>query len=277
MIWDCDPEFLNLFEVISLRYYGFLFVTGFALGFAWVWWQHKREGLSTDYLESLLIHIIIGTVVGSRLGHCLFYEPDYFLSNPLEMFLPISIGAEGVQFVGFRGLSSHGGAVGVLLAGIYFSWKTKRAFFPIADKLSVAILLTGSFIRLGNFMNSEILGKPSVGPLAVVFKRVDNIPRHPAQLYESVTYLLLFFLLWFVYHLITKKSNANKITYDGGFVFGLFFVVLFSSRFFLEFFKVNQVAFESSMTLNMGQWLSIPFVIIGLVVMWWRRPRVKHL
>ncbi len=260
MIWNCDPEFFNLFGVLSVRYYGLLFVTGFALGFAWVYQQHRKEGLSTDHLESLLIHIIVGTLVGARLGHCLFYEPAYFLAHPLEMILPIAIGAEGVEFVGFQGLASHGGAIGVLVALLFFGWKTKRELLPIFDKLAVAIPLTGAFIRLGNFMNSEILGKAYDGAFSVIFARVNMIPRHPAQLYEAVAYLLIFFVLWWVYNLVAGK-------WPSGFVFGLFLALLFASRFFLEFFKIDQVGFEAEMALNMGQWLSLPFVLVGMVFM----------
>jgi phosphatidylglycerol:prolipoprotein diacylglycerol transferase len=241
MIWNCDPEFFNLFGVFSVRYYGLLFVTGFALGFLWVWHQHRKEGLSTDHLESLLIHIIVGTLVGARLGHCLFYEPEYFLAHPLEMILPISIGTDGIEFIGFQGLASHGGAIGVLAGLLVFTWKTKRALLPILDKLAVAIPLTGAFIRLGNFMNSEILGKAYDGPFSVVFARVNLIARHPAQLYEAVVYLLLFFILWWVYSRVARKQNQAKGR--TGFVFGLFLALLFSSRFLLEIFKIDQVGF----------------------------------
>ena len=166
------------------------------------------------------------------------------------------------EFTGFQGLASHGGIFAVFIAIWYHTRKSKDKFFNVLDKVSVAGALAGCFIRLGNFMNSEILGKATDGTWGVIFQRVDDVPRHPAQLYEAGAYFLIFLLLRYLYRTDMKKKE--------GMIFGLFFTLLFIARFIIEFFKINQVDFEDSMTLNMGQWLSVPFIIAGIGVMIWR-------
>lgn len=260
MVWDVNPELCQLIGGASIRYYSLLFAAGLLLGYFWVKRQYEREGLPIDDIDRLAMYIFVGTMVGARLGHCLFYEPDYFLSRPLEIILPFRWSDGAIEFVGFAGLASHGGAIAVLLAIVFFSWRTKSKLLPILDKVAVAIPLTGAFIRMGNFMNSEILGRPTDSVFGVVFSRVDMLPRHPAQLYEAIAYLLLFIFLTQVYHR-TKASNRD------GFIFGLFLSLLFSIRILIEFFKIDQVAFEADMLGNMGQWLSVPFVLVGLVLM----------
>ena len=259
MIWDLDPELVRLFGVFPIRYYSLLFVAGLLLGYRWVRYSYVAEGRSLEQLALLTRYILVGMVAGARLGHCLLYEPGYYLAHPAEMVLPFSFGPDGITFTGYQGLASHGGAIGVLIAILLFCWKTRSSPWPVLDKLAVAVPLTGACIRLGNFMNSEIIGRPFDGPWAVVFARVDPIARHPAQLYEAGAYLGLFVLLLTLY--FSKKGKWNR-----GVIFGLFLVLMFCIRFTLEFFKIHQVAFEVDMTLNMGQWLSLPFIGLGLAI-----------
>lgn len=262
--WDLDPEITTLFGVLPIRYYSLLFGTGLMLGYLIVRNIFVREKLPIEYTDKLIVYIFIGTVLGARLGHCLFYEPDYYLSRPLEMLLPFKIDENGFQYTGFLGLASHGGIIGVFFSILYFCRKTKMTLFSVLDKVAIGGAITAVFIRLGNFMNSEILGKATGGNYGVIFKRVDNLARHPAQLYEAFAYLFIFILIYFLY----KKKDGKR---EDGFIFGVFFTFLFVARFLIEFFKINQVDFEDGMLINMGQILSIPFFLIGLGVMIWKR------
>lgn len=259
--WNIDPVFINL-GPLSIRYYSLLFGGGLVLGYHIVKKMYSKEGRSIEDLDRLTLYIFIGTVLGARLGHCLFYEPDYYLSHPLEMILPFRWGADGFEFTGYQGLASHGGILAVFIAIWIHCRQSGASFFNVLDKVSVAGALAGCFIRLGNFMNSEILGKATDGSWGVIFERVDNIPRHPAQLYEALAYFLIFLLLKYLYGTDMKKRE--------GLIFGLFFTLLFIARFVIEFFKINQVAFEEGMSLNMGQWLSVPFIVGGIGVILWR-------
>ncbi|RAV30211.1 prolipoprotein diacylglyceryl transferase [Sinomicrobium soli] len=261
--WNVDPVIFQLTETFPIKYYGLLFVAGIITGFYIVRNIYKKENIPVEKLDSLLSYIIIGTLAGARLGHCLFYQPDYFLSHPLEMFLPIQNVDGSYRFIGYQGLASHGGAIGVLTAIIIYCRKHKANLLWVLDKVAIAIPVAGAFIRLGNFMNSEIYGKPTNGNWGVVFVQDDMIPRHPTQLYEAFSYLFIFIVLYAVYH-------SRKITVRNGQLFGLFLILLFSARFIIEFFKENQVGFEDQMTLNMGQILSIPFIIAGVLFMVWR-------
>lgn len=258
--WDIDPEIINLFGIFSLRYYGLLFVGGMILGYWVVQGIYKRDKLPTEDLEHLAFYIFFGTIIGARLGHCLFYEPEYYLSRPWEMILPFTWENGDFEFTGFLGLASHGGILAVFIGIWLFCRKYKHGFFTTLDKISIGGALAGGFIRLANFMNSEIIGLPTGGDYGVIFKRVDNVPRHPAQLYESLAYFAIFFLLFFFYR------NRNWRRQDG-FLFGLFFTLLFFARFCIEYFKVNQVAFEEGMTFNMGQLLSIIPMLFGIIMM----------
>lgn len=262
--WGPDPVIFNLFGALPIRYYSLLFAGGLFIGYLIVKGMYKKEGLPLDNLDTLAFYIFVATVLGARLGHCLFYEPEYYLKHPLEMILPFSTAGGKFQYTGFQGLASHGGILGVFIAIWLYCRKTKEPFMGVLDKVAVAGSLTGAFIRLGNFMNSEILGKASGSDFGVIFNRVDDVVRHPAQLYESIAYFMIFLLLFFLYR--SKKFNPGK-----GFIFGLFFTLLFVARFSIEFFKINQVAFEEGMSYNMGQLLSIPFILFGLAVMFWKR------
>ncbi len=262
IVWDVDPEIVNLFGFYSLRYYGLFFVTGLILSIYILSWMFKREHLPQENLQKLTIYGVFGILAGARLGHCLFYEPAYFLSHPVEMFLPIKISPEGgFKFTGYRGLASHGGALGLVIALIVYARKTKHKLIDIIDLIAVVVGLAGGFIRLANLMNSEIIGMPTKRPWAFVFARVDNIPRHPAQLYEALAYFFIFSLMILLY-----KTNREKL--KNGFFIGSTLVLVFIARFLIEFIKENQVDFENGMSYNMGQLLSIPYILagIGLIV-----------
>lgn len=255
--WNLDPEIANIFG-FSLRYYSLLFVTGLILTILILKWIFKKEGLLSENLDKLTIYSIIGLVVGMRLGHCLFYEPSYYLANPLEIMLPVKFLEEGgIEFTGFQGLASHGGVLGFLIALYFYSRKTKQSMIGTLDLIAVAAPLLGVFIRLGNFMNSEIIGIPTTSSLGVIFERVDDIPRHPAQLYEAFSYLIIFIIMIFLYKKMRHKNEK-------GIFFGLVLVLIFVARFLIEFVKENQVNFEDGMSLNMGQILSLPYIIIGI-------------
>ncbi|MNK86708.1 Prolipoprotein diacylglyceryl transferase [compost metagenome] len=268
--WNVDPVIFWITDSFPLKYYGALFACGLLLGFYIVRNIYKKENLSLDNLDTLLIYVIVGTVLGARLGHCFFYEPEYFLKHPIEILLPIQKIKGVYQFVGYQGLASHGGSIGVLTAMILYCRKYKVQFLGLLDKMAVAVPVTGTFIRLGNFMNSEIYGKPTNGNWGVVFERDDLIPRHPTQLYEAFAYLLIFGILFYMY-------KSEKIRNAQGLIFGTFLTLLFTARFIIEFFKENQEAFENSMLINMGQILSIPFILIGLALIFWKTKKVPVL
>ena len=255
--WSPAPEIINILG-LSIRYYGLLFAGGLVLSIYILGWIYKRENIPSEHLDKLSIYGMIGILVGARLGHCLFYEPSYYLSHPLEMILPITFPPEGgVKFIGYQGLASHGGALGLLIALYFYSRKTKHSMIHTIDLIAVVAALACGFIRLGNFMNSEIIGIPTTKSWGVIFERVDNIPRHPAQLYEAISYFLIFIIMMILY---TRMSDKLK----NGFFFGLGLVLCFTARFIIEFVKENQVGFEDGMLFNMGQLLSLPYIALGL-------------
>ena len=266
--WNPDPEIISIFG-ISIRYYGLLFVTGLILCIYILGWIYKRENIPSENLEKLTIYGMIGIIAGARLGHCLFYEPSYYLSHPLEMILPITFpSGGGIKFTGYQGLASHGGVLGLLIALYFYSRKTKHSMIDTIDLIAVVSGLSFGFIRLGNFMNSEIIGMPTTKPWGVIFERVDNIPRHPAQLYEAISYFIIFATMMILY-----KKRRDRL--KNGFFFGLGSVLFFTARFLIEFVKEDQVGFEEGMTLNMGQLLSIPFILIGIGFMIYGQRRTK--
>lgn len=255
--WNVNPEIINVFG-ISIRYYGLLFVGGLILCIYILGWIFGRENIPIELLEKLSIYGIIGIFIGARLGHCLFYEPSYYFAHPLEMILPIQpLPGGGYKFSGYQGLASHGGALGLIIALIIYSRKTKQPLIKTIDLISIVAPLGGCFIRLGNLMNSEIIGVPTTKPWAFVFAQVDNIPRHPAQLYEALSYLLIFVIMIMLYKYMRKKLQ-------NGFFFGLSLTMIFVARFLIEFIKEKQVDFEENLTIDMGQILSIPYIIIGI-------------
>ncbi|RLD61256.1 MAG: prolipoprotein diacylglyceryl transferase [Bacteroidetes bacterium] len=245
--WNVNPEIFHIGS-LSIRWYGLLFAMSFLFGYIIMQKFFKKENLSIELLDKLTLYMFLGTIIGARLGHCFFYEPAYYLSNPLEIIK-----------IWHGGLASHGAAIGILLALYLFSRKVKKPFLWTMDRVVIVVALAGSLIRMGNLMNSEIIGNPTTVSWAFIFERVDNIPRHPAQIYESLSYLILFVVL---YRLFVKTDIAKK----QGLIFSIFLVVLFIARFIIEFFKAPQVNFEKYMTYDMGQWLSLPFIVVGVVM-----------
>ena len=260
--WNIEPEIFNI-GTFGLRYYTLCFLLAFVSSYVLMLRIFNRENKSQELLDELSIYIFLGTLLGARLGHCLFYEFDYYKNHPLEMILPFTYINGEFTLTGFRGLASHGGAIGILTGVVLFCRKTKTNFLWITDRLVIVVALAGAFVRVGNFFNSEIIGLPSELPWAVVFQQVDQIPRHPAQLYEAICYVLIFILLWNLYH---RKQPTKP-----GVMFGVFLITLFGARFVLEFVKENQEAFEEGMKYNMGQLLSLPFIAAGIYLLF--RPK----
>lgn len=255
--WDFDSEIITILG-FPLKYYGLLFASGLLLCIFILKGIFKRENLKDSAHEALFIYGIVGIFVGARLGHCLFYDFDYYSKNLLEIFLPIKKTLEGeYEFVGFAGLASHGGAVGLIISLYLYSKKHQIKYLKVLDLISIVAPLGAAFIRLANLMNSEMIGNPTTLPWAFIFRRIDDIPRHPAQLYEAISYLIIFIVIF-----ITYKSK--KIQLGNGFYFGLAITFIFIMRVLIEFVKINQVEFEEGMKFNMGQILSIPFIIIGM-------------
>lgn len=249
-IWDVNPILLEL-GPLQLRWYGLLFVGSFFLGLMILQWVYKREGKDPAELDNLLIYILLGTVIGARLMHCFAYEPEYYLSHPLEILK-----------VWKGGLASHGGLIGVVFAIYFFAKKHGQSFWWLLARTSLPGTLTAAFVRFGNFFNSEILGLASDKPWAIVFSRVDMIPRHPVQLYEAFAYLILLALLVTVYRKVSSNF-ATKI------LPGIFFTYMFTLRFLLEYTKTRQAEYTIDLPFTTGQLLSIPFIILGIVWILW--------
>ncbi len=253
IIWDVNPE---IFHVGSwpVRWYGLSFAVGFLIGVQIMTYLFKVEKKPQADLDPLLITMVISTILGARLGHFLFYEPTMFLHNPLKTITPP-----------FAGLASHGGVIGIIIGLWLYSQRasskaTDQTFLWLIDRVCIPATLAGAFIRFGNLMNSEIFGKPTDVPWAFVFLRdheFSQVPRHPTQLYESLSYLIVFAVLLWYWKMYRKQSAP-------GTMLGISLVWAFGLRFVWEFFKEDQVAFEDSMNLNMGQILSIPAVLFGL-------------
>ena len=246
--WDVSPLIFTIGS-FSIRWYGLLFAMSFAVGYVIMLRFFKKEDLPESLLDKLSMYMLIATVVGARLGHVFFYEWDYY-SKHLDEILMVWKG----------GLASHGAAIGILTALYFFARTSKRTYFWTLDRIVIVVALSGFFIRTGNLMNSEIYGKLTNLPWGFIFVRSgETLPRHPTQIYEALCYLGIFsFLLWYYYH---KDGKPRE-----GFLFGFFLATLFTVRFLLEFLKEPQVNFENHMTLNMGQLLSIPFILAGLII-----------
>ena len=236
------------FGPLSVRWYGLLFSSGFIIGYIIMQIFFRRKHYQTEDLDKLLLYIFIGTVIGARLAHCLIYEPDFYLSNPIEI-LKIWEG----------GLASHGGALGVTVAVLVFLHSHKYRFLEIADMLCVPIALVCSMIRVGNFFNSEILGIPTGSDYGVIFARLgETFPRHPAQLYEAFAYFCVFIILFLIYQFYKKRPD--------GLILGLLLTLSFILRMLIEPFKIEQADYSTNSILNVGQLLSIPFVLTGIAV-----------
>jgi len=243
--WNIDPVIFK-FGFLQLRWYGLFFVGSFVLGF---WIMKKifiREGKDPSTLDNLLIYALIGAIVGARLAHCFFYEPNYYLHHPIE-----------ILYVWKGGLASHGGMLGTLIAIYIYARQNRLSYLWLLSRMAIPGTLVAASVRFGNFFNSEILGKEAHIPWAVVFERVNNIPRHPVQLYEAFSYILIFFILLFIYKK-TSPSFSTKL------IPGVFLILLFGARFILEYFKTEQATYHLSIPLTVGQALSIPFILLGI-------------
>ncbi len=260
--WDVSPEIIEGWK--TPNYYGLLFVTGLMIGYFVIRKMFKKEQIGEDLLDKLVLYVVLATIIGARLGHVLFYGPhwgpDGYFTNPLSIFK-----------VWEGGLASHGGAIAVFIALVIYSKRvSKKPLLWILDRIAAPIAIAAAFIRFGNLMNSEIVGDPTNVPWAFEFVNYINdfgfpeipvIPRHPAQLYEALCYLILFAILLFLFW----KRNAWK---RPGLIFGVFLIFLFTARFFIEFVKEGQSRFDDSLTINTGQWLSVPFILAGIFVVW---------
>jgi phosphatidylglycerol:prolipoprotein diacylglycerol transferase len=261
----------TIFKIGSfgLHYYSLMFVIAFAVGFYMMKKFYQHEKVSEEYLEPLFIFTIVGTLLGSRLGEVFFYNWDYYQNNLTEILLPIKITPDGVEFTGYRGLASHGAAIGIITS--LYLYQRKYSYRPllwVLDRLCITVAFAGIFIRIGNFFNSEIVGLYSNSDFGVVFlNRGEVLPRHPVQLYESFGYLVVFLILRHLYWNTNRKDQT-------GFLFGAFFVLLFGVRFIAEFVKESQGGFETSLgLLSTGQWLSIPLILVGFYLL--RRAQLK--
>lgn len=244
-----SPTF-STFGPLRIRWYGIMFALAFLSGYFVGAKLFLKAGRSREQLETLLTYILFATVIGARLGHVLFYEPSYYFSHPAEIIK-----------IWHGGLASHGAAIGILIAIWLFKRNHKANFLWTVDVVCTCVALGGSFVRIGNFFNSEIIGKVTHVPWAIIFARVDMLPRHPSMLYESVWYLSLFIILWVIW----RKYDFHP---PEGFVFGFFLIYMFTGRFLLEYTKVHQADFGQNWILDMGQILSIPFILLGIWILW---------
>jgi phosphatidylglycerol:prolipoprotein diacylglycerol transferase len=260
VLWNPSDSLIDL-GFFALRYYSMFFLLAFVASYIVVKKQFVKYGINVELMDSLTVYVVLGTLIGARLGHCLFYDFAYYSQHPLEIILPFTFTPE-FKITGFQGLASHGGGIGIMVSLILFCRKFKLKLWFMLDQIALVVPLAGAFIRLGNLMNSEIIGKPTDVSWAFVFLRIDNVPRHPAQLYESIAYILIFCL---IYLMITKYPKAP------GFYFGMVIFLIFCFRLSVEFIKEDQSAFEAGLLLNMGQILSIPFILTGLVIMYLKR------
>jgi len=249
--WDVNPEIFRIGS-FAVRWYGLLFASSFLFGYVIMNRIFKNENLGEAVLDRLTIYMAIGVIIGARLGHCLFYEPGYYLHHPLEIILIYK-----------GGLASHGAAIGILTAVWFFARKEKKDYLWVLDRIAIVVALSGFLIRMGNLMNSEIYGIETTVPWGFVFLRNHEVaPKHPTQIYEGLAYLMIFFLLFRIYW--SKKGEHYQ-----GLLISLATTLIFIARFFIEFLKEDQVAFEATMKLNMGQLLSIPFILLGIGGIYW--------
>ena len=254
--WSADPVIFHIGS-FGLRWYSLLFAVGFISAYFILLKMFRREGVNPSYLDKLTIYCFIALLVGLRFGHCIFYEWSYYKDHLLEIVLPWNL--ETGEFTGYQGLASHGGAIGILLGLWLYCYKTKVNPVWILDRLVIVIPLVGACVRCGNLMNSEIYGVETTLPWGFIYERNhETVPKHPTQLYEALSYLIIFASLLIYY--VRKKGKIRP-----GMSFGIFLTALFGIRFLIEFIKQDQVAFEQGMTLNMGQLLSIPFILAGIV------------
>ena len=260
IIWDPSDSIIDL-GFFALRYYSMFFLLAFVSSYIVVKKQFEKYGVDVALMDPLTVYVVLGTLIGARLGHCLFYDFAYYSQHPLEIILPFTFSPE-FRITGFQGLASHGGGIGIMVSLILFCRKFKLRLWFMLDQIALVVPLAGTFIRLGNLMNSEIIGKPTDVSWAFIFLKDDNIPRHPAQLYEAIAYLAIFSIVYF----LVKKYPKSP-----GFYFGMVIFLIFCFRLAIEFIKEDQSAFEAGLLLNMGQILSIPFILTGLIIMYLKK------
>ncbi len=272
IVWN--PQETFSFGIVHLRWYSMCWLVGLVAAYFMVRWLYKDQKVKDELFDPLFIYCFVGILVGARLGHCLFYEPGYYLSSFqhfIEMLIPMKKMADGWHYTGYAGLASHGGTLGLMIALWLYCRKTKMNLWHVLDNIAIATGITACFIRLGNLMNSEIIGKPTDMPWAFIFEQVDMQPRHPGQLYEAIAYALLFVIMVVMYNHFKQQPTTNtarrRPQVGSGFYFGFCLFYIFTFRFFIEYTKADQVDFESGMLFNMGQLLSVPFVILGIACM----------
>ena len=250
ILWNPDVEAFHILG-LSIRWYSLCWLIGLLLAYFIVQRLYKQQKIKDELFDPLFLYCFFGILIGARLGHCLFYQPEYYLTS-VKHFIEM--------IVGYEGLASHGGTIGLIVALYLYYRRTRLNLWQVLDNIAIATPITACFIRLGNLMNSEIIGKVTDVPWAFIFERVDKVPRHPGQLYEAIAYFVFFFVgLWFY------RKHPQRV--GTGFFFGLCLTLIFTFRFFIEYTKDIQVNFESGMLFNMGQILSIPFIIIGIYCM----------
>lgn len=260
ILWNPN---LTAFSIgpLSFRWYSLCWLVGLLLAYLVVRRLYKEQKIADEKFEPLFIYCFVGILIGARLGHCIFYQPDVFLTSWkgfVQMLLPIHILQDGSwKFTGYEGLASHGGTLGLMIALWLYVRKMGVGLWTVLDNIAIATGTTACFIRLGNLMNSEIIGRVTDVPWAFIFERVDQAPRHPGQLYEAIAYAVLFALMWYLHKRMPKKIGT-------GWYFGLCLTYIFTFRFFIEYTKEIQESFEASLPLDMGQLLSIPFILLGV-------------
>jgi prolipoprotein diacylglyceryl transferase len=272
IIWEPASDGIRLFGNFKIHYYSMMWIVAFVLGYRIMKKIYNNENQSEKKLDSLFMYSVLGIMIGARLGHVIFYQAELFREDFFSVFLPFKFSG-GFEFTGFRGLASHGATIGMIFSMYLYNKKVlKKSILWILDRVVIACASGAIFIRIGNFFNSEIIGKPAEEglPWAVVFKNTDNIPRHPGQLYEALGYLFVFLIVYFIYWK-TKKGMQE------GYLFGLFLLLLMTVRVFVEQFKIAQVDGREDWILgfNTGQILSIPFILIGIYFMFFHERKTS--
>ena len=272
IIWEPASDGIRLFANFKIHYYSMMWIVAFVLGYRIMKKIYTNENQSHEKLDSLFMYSVLGIMIGARLGHVIFYQAELFREDFFSVFLPFKFSG-GFEFTGFRGLASHGATIGMIVSMYLYNKKVlKKSILWILDRVVIACASGAIFIRIGNFFNSEIIGKPAEEglPWAVVFKNIDNIPRHPGQLYEAFGYLFVFLIVYFIYWK-TKKGMQE------GYLFGLFLLLLMTVRVFVEQFKIAQVDGREDWILgfNTGQILSIPFILIGIYFMFFHKRKTS--
>ncbi len=276
IVWDPSSEGIKISDSFTIHYYSLMWILAFLIGYYLMKKIYQSENETQDNLDSLFIYSVLGLLLGARLGEVFFYSWDYFKDHLIEILLPIRedpngsiLGIKGYKFYGFRGLASHGAAIGMIISMyLYNRKKLKRSVLWILDRIVIPVAIGAIFVRIGNFFNSEMIGKPTNSDFGIIFKQYDDLARHPGQLYEAFGYIFVFLSLYFLYW---KKGKGGQ----PGFLFGLFLVLLFTIRLFVERFKIAQVDGREDWIfgLNTGQVLSVPFILIGLYFMFIHKPK----